>query len=173
MEGEPTFVPPMPFEPGMAARSPHRPADYPVDVPPYGAGPPMTDPLYGLSTDHEHVKRKHFEGCKDYWAGFLFLVHFWAVVGLCIFLGIKGIIKTGQNADLVREYEMAPSPAPPVPQQLYDIRHWAPQLAAAAGAGWVFAFIWQWLVRTETMIKVCLSLGAVSTGTHLTPFGAL
>ena len=106
------------------------------------------------------------EGCKDYWAGFLFLLHFWAVVGICIYLGVKGVIKTNQNNDLIRADELAPAPAPPVPTELYSIKHWAPQLATAAGAGWLFAHIWQWLVRTRTMIKVCLALGAVSTGTH-------
>lgn len=76
------------------------------------------------------------------------------------------MMKTNQNSALIHRYENAPSPAPPVPKDLYSIRHWAPQLATAAASGWVFAFIWQWLVRTRTMIKVCLSLGAVSTGTH-------
>ena len=116
--------------------------------------------------DHGHVKRRRFEGCKDYWAGFLFLLHFWGVIGVCIYLGVKGVIKTNKNNDLVHDYELAPAPAPAIPSHLYSIKHWAPQLATAAASGWVFAFFWQWLVRTKTMIKVCLALGAVSTGTH-------
>ena len=115
---------------------------------------------------HGHVKTHHFAGCKDYWAAFLFILHFWAVVGVCIYLGLRGVIKTNHNNDLIHAHYLAPAPAPALPHHLYSIRNWAPQLGAAAGSGWIFALIWQSLLRMfpRTMIYVCLSMGAVATG---------
>ncbi|KAG0557209.1 hypothetical protein KC19_11G110400 [Ceratodon purpureus] len=162
---EPRMDPRM--DPRLDPRMDHRGDEGAVAYnPEMGMPPPFPDAHYGHATEHGHVKRKRFEGCKDYWAGFLFLFHFWAVVGVCIYLGVRGVLKTNQNNDLRRTYEFraALSPTASVPTHLYSIKHWAPQLATAAASGWVFAFFWQWLVRTKTMIKVCLSLGAVSTG---------
>lgn len=187
VEEEALHFPPLPYEPERSPVHHHVDVgghergdvegrgDYPPEprmevrgdgraVPYMGAPPPFPDAHYGVATDHGHVKRRRFEGCKDYWAGFLFLLHFWGVIGVCIYLGVKGVIKTNKNNDLVHDYELAPAPAPAIPSHLYSIKHWAPQLATAAASGWVFAFFWQWLVRTKTMIKVCLALGAVSTG---------
>lgn len=177
-EGEPQF-PPMPYEP--VHRSPHHhhegpppqrsprmnPRDDDVAVPYHAQmGIPPDQPFqqahYGHATEHGHIKRKHLQGCKDYWAAFIFFFHFWAVVGVCIYLGVRGVIKTNENEDLTRHSIFAPSP--PVSDRLYSIKHWAPQLAAAAGSGWLFAMVWQHVVRSATMIKACLALGAVATG---------
>lgn len=97
-------------------------------------------------------------------------------MGICIYLGIRGIQKSNENAELqARELALqsassfnstAPAPVPVPLPHLYSIRDWAPQLAAAAGAGWLFAWIWQSLIRLypKTMIYACLSLGSFATG---------
>uniref|UniRef100_A0A7I4C734 Choline transporter-like protein n=1 Tax=Physcomitrium patens TaxID=3218 RepID=A0A7I4C734_PHYPA len=180
----PQFVPPMPYEPEGRSPMHHHHDEYPDGYPPHmdlesrgvegavpypmeGGPPPLhQDAYYGQVTDHGHVKKRHFQACKDYWAAFLFFLHFWAVVGVCIYLGVRGLIKSNQNEELLRAYALAPSPTPLNSESLYNIKHWAPQLAAATGAGWWFAFIWQSLIRAHPlpMIKICLCLGAVSTG---------
>jgi len=125
------------------------------------------------------IWRSTFAGCRDYWAAILFVVHFWAVIGVCIYLGVTGIRKTNHN-NAIRARDsvhalvnslnstLSPSPAPtPLPASSYSIRDWAPQLATAAGAAVIFAWIWQSLIRMfpQTMIYTCLIMGSVATGT--------
>ncbi|XP_024401779.1 uncharacterized protein [Physcomitrium patens] len=186
---EPQFVVPVPCE--TEDRPPDKPAHHQLDEFPEGnppekdiegrgdlgavsyathmeVGPPSLgkDVYYVPTTEHGRVKWKHFQACKHYWAGFLFILHFWVGVGVCIYLGVRGVIKTNQNEELVRTYALAHSPAPLLPERLYNMKHWAPQLAVATGAGWLFAFIWQSLIRAHPapMIKISLYLGTLCTG---------
>jgi hypothetical protein len=126
------------------------------------------------------IWRSAFGGCQDYWAAFLFVTHFWAVTGICIYLGVKGIRKTNHNEAIqahntVQHFlfdnslnsSLAPSPAiKRPPAGTYSIWDWAPQLATAAGSALVFASIWQTLMRLfpKTMIYICLVTGSVATG---------
>jgi hypothetical protein len=125
------------------------------------------------------IWRSTFAGCRDYWAAILFVVHFWAVIGVCIYLGVTGIQKTNHNNAIrardsvhasVNSFNstLSPSPAPtPLPASSYSIGDWAPQLATAAGAAVIFAWIWQFLIRMfpQTMIYTCLIMGSIATGT--------
>ncbi|CAK9190738.1 unnamed protein product [Sphagnum troendelagicum] len=176
--------PPLPYN-ANAGYPPPRPGPIPPGAVPYGVASGLRPPRFSRGQQFRsrfrssgRIWRSTCAGCRDYWAAILFVVHFWAVIGVCIYLGVTGIRKTNHN-NAIRARDsvhalvnslnstLSPSPAPtPLPASSYSIRDWAPQLATAAGAAVIFAWIWQSLIRMfpQTMIYTCLIMGSVATG---------
>lgn len=47
---------------------------------------------------------------------------------------------------------------------LYSIKYWVFQFVVVVGLGWLFVMVWQYVVWSVIMIKVCLVLGVVVIG---------